>query len=305
MRHKTLRFDTYEASQRCMYKLFNLLMRRRGEFTAEQTLAQLVGKTVELATATNDKQQRAKIIDAALDSLAADDDQNVAATLQRVETCIARSDEMRAVDDGMKVLKQRQFVWFDEETTWKLLAKPDFVRFTRDKFGPVIQIVDEKIAGHVTKHQKRFLLFLGLVISLQLDEEMRLAFAAAKQHDIPVTYTVRKNTLLGELVDHFGIEVVYRKPSIEMVIRLLGDNENEAKPREISIGFKKRTKDFEQLEEIRAVIRKIEEAFATNEFLASVTWNCGGCPFRSTCEAYQASLAANHNDNAESLAETA
>ncbi|RTL34492.1 MAG: hypothetical protein EKK48_31415 [Candidatus Melainabacteria bacterium] len=286
----TLTHQKMELFLRCRKKFRETVAKNRGQVSPEQQVAQIVGKAVELATATSDLEKRQVIIEAAMQQIA-DEDQTVEA-LQRVKNCVSRSDELRSDERASAVRTQRQFKWFDEVTRWTLMAKPDFTRFARDDRGPVLQIIDEKTAGHVTSYQKRFLHFLGFVIGKQLDEEKRQLFAEAKRLDIQPTYALKENSFLAELVNEFGIDVIYQNVSIELVIRLLGDSDNpEDKPREVSIGFKKRSRDWQQLAEIREVITGIEAAFDAAEFPGKPGWYCEKCPFRSTCAAYQAQLA--------------
>lgn len=284
----TLTHQKMELFLRCRKKFRETVAKNRGQVTPEQHVAQIVGKAVELATATSNLEKRQVIIETAMQQIA-DEDQTVEAR-QRVETCVSRSDEIRSDERASSVRAQRQFKWFDEVTRWRLMAKPDFTRFTRDGRGAVIQVIDEKTAGHVTTYQKRFLHFLGFVIGKQIDEEKRQLFEEAKRLEIAPTYALRNDSFLAELVNEFGIDVIYQNVSIELVIRLLGDNDDE-QPREVSIGFKKRSRDWQQLAEIREVIAGIEAAFDAAEFPGKPGWYCQNCPFKSTCAAYQAQLA--------------
>jgi hypothetical protein len=284
----TLTHQKMELFLRCRKKFRETVAKNRGQISPEQHVAQVVGKAVELATATSNLKERHVIIETAMQQIA-DEDQTVEAR-ERVTVCVSRSDELRTDERAGSVRTQRQFKWFDEVTRWRLMAKPDFTRFTRDERGPVIQVIDEKTAGHVTSYQKRFLYFLGFVIGKQIEEEKRQLFEDAKKFDIPPTYALRKDSFLNELVNEFGIDVIHQNVSIELVIRLLGDNDDD-QPREVSIGFKKRARDWQQLAEIREVIAGIEAAFDAAEFPGKPGWYCEKCPFRSTCAAYQAQLA--------------
>lgn len=296
----TLTHEKMELFLRCKKKFREIVAKNKGQRSPEQQVAQIVGKAVELATATSDLEERDVIFEAALQQIE-DEDQSADAR-QRMKTCVTHSDKIRSDERPSTVRAQRQFKWFDEVTRWRLMAKPDFTRFARDDRGPVLQIIDEKIAGHITSYQKRFLHFLGFVIGKQIDEEKRQLFADAKRLDIQPTYALKEGSFLEELVNEYGLEVIYQNISIELVIRLLGDSGNpDEEPREVSIGFKKRARDWQQLAEIREVIAGIEAAFNAAEFPGKPGWYCEKCPFRATCAAYQATLAKAD----EALAETA
>lgn len=292
MSMNTLTHQKMELFLRCRKKFRETVAKNRGQVTMQEQVAQVVGKAVELATATKDREARNIIIEAAMQQIA--DEDQTAEAIKRVKTCVSRSDQMRSDERPESVRAQRQFKWFDEVTRWRLMAKPDFTRFTRDERGPVIQVIDEKTAGHITTYQKRFLHFLGFVIGKQLDEEKRQLFADAKRLDIQPTYALKEDSFLADLVNEFGIDVIYQNVSIELVIRLLGDSDDpEEQPREVSIGFKRRARDWQQLAEIREVIAGIEAAFDAADFPGKPGWYCEKCPFKSTCAAFQAQLANN------------
>ncbi len=299
MAMRTLTHERMELFLRCQRKFRKTVGKHKGEVSKGDQVAAIIGKAVELVTATSDPKERSIIIEAALQQLP-DEEQTDA--LRRVETCVSRSDEIRSDEQTAKVLTQYQFKWFDEVTGWSLMALPDFVRFARDARGPVIQVIDEKTAGHITNYQRRMLHFFGFVVAKQLDEEKRAAIAEAQRLDIHPTYTV--SGFLAELVNEFGLEVLYSNTSIELVIRLLGDNDNpEGEQREVSIGFHKRARQWEQLAEIREVISGIQAAFDADDFPAKTDWNCDRCPFKLDCPAYEALLVAKRAE--EALADTA
>jgi hypothetical protein len=287
-----------ELFLRCKRKFRKTVGKHKGEVSTGDQIAAIIGKAVELVTATSDPEERSIIVEAALQQLP---DEEQPDALRRVETCVSRSDELRSDEQTAKVRTQHQFKWFDEVTGWSLMAKPDFVRFARDARGPVIQIIDEKTSGHITNYQRRFLHFLGIVVAKQLNEEKKAALAEAKRLDIHPTYTV--SGFLAELVNEFGLEVLYSNTSIELVIRLLGDNNNNpGDQREVSIGFHSRGRQWEQLAEIREVISGIQAAFDADDFPAKTDWNCDRCPFKLDCPAYQALVAQRAE---EALADTA
>jgi hypothetical protein len=285
----TLTHQKMELFLRCRKKFRETVAKNRGKVTVQEHVAQVVGKAVELATATNNVAERQVIIEAALQQIA-DEEQTVEAR-QKVKACVSRSDELRSDERADAVRAQRQFKWFDEITGWTLMAKPDFTRFSRDARGPVLQIIDEKTAAHQTTYQSRFLHFLGLVIGLQIEEEKRVLFAEAAATDIQPTYLLKEGSFLSELVNEYGIDVIYQNIAIELVVRLLGNSDDpDAQPREVSIGFKKRSRMFGQLADIRGVIKEIEAAFDAAEFPGTPGWYCDRCPFKDTCAAYQAEV---------------
>jgi hypothetical protein len=288
MAMRRLTHQKMELFLRCRRKFRKTVGKQKGNESQEVQTAKIIGKAVELATATSDPEERSLIVEAALQFLP--DDQQTEA-LHKVQTCVSRSDEIRSDEKISKVRTQRQFEWVDPVTGWSLMAKPDFVRFARDARGPVIQIIDEKTAGHATSYQHRFLRFLGLVVAKQLDEEKKEALEQASKHGIHPTYTVRG--FLAELVNEFGLEVLYSNTSIELVIRLLGDNSPPVQVTgEVKVGFVKRARLDGQLAEIREVITGIEAAFETEDFPGKPDWHCEGCPFKDKCPDFQAVVAA-------------
>lgn len=296
----TLTHQKMELFLRCKKKFREIVAKNKGQVSPEQQLAQIVGKAVELATATSDMEERDVIFEAALQQI--DDEDQTANARQRMKTCVTHSDEIRSDERASKVRAQRQFKWFDEVTRWRLMAKPDFTRFARDDRGPVLQIIDEKTAAHETSYQKRFLHFLGFVVSKQIDEEKRQLLADAKRLDIQPTYALKEGSFLEELVNEYGLDVIYQNISIELVVRLLGESDDpDVKPREVRIGFRQRKRDWQQLAEIREVITGIEAAFDAADFPGKPGWYCDRCPFKGTCAAFKATQAG----AGEALAETA
>jgi PD-(D/E)XK nuclease superfamily len=288
MAMRRLTHQKMELFLRCQRKFRKTVSKQKGDVSQEVQTAKIIGKAVELATATFDPEERSLIVEAALQLLP--DDQQTEA-LRKVETCVSRSDEIRSDEKVSAVRTQRQFEWVDPVTGWSLMAKPDFVRFARDARGPVIQIIDEKTAGYATTYQKRFLRFLGLVVAKQLEEEKKEALEQARKLEIHPTYTVRG--FLAELVNEFGLEVLYSNTSIELVIRLLGDNSPPIQHvGDVKVGFVKRARLEEQLDEIREVISGIESAFKADYFPGKPAWHCEDCPFKADCLEYQAVVAA-------------
>lgn len=273
----TLTHERLELFLRCRRKFRQTVARRTGFISIQTQVAKTVGQAVEFATATDVPEERLAIIAAALQTLPEAEQPEA---LSRIEECISNSDVLRAAElsfddeDADEVSadsrhryviegcqSQVQFSWDDPVTGWTLKAKPDWVQQTCDSRGPVLRIIDDKTAGHCTTYHKRNLYFFGLVVAKQLDFEQ---FQARQR---------------GER---------YVRPTIELVVRLLGERDNPQEPREIVLGFYSRKREWAQLDEIRRVIAGIEEAFATDDFPAKTDWNCDTCPHRLDCPAFLA-----------------
>ncbi|CAN5526782.1 hypothetical protein BH10CYA1_BH10CYA1_32440 [soil metagenome] len=281
-KRKELFLDCPRKFQRTVLKF------KGGNVARGKVVAEFIGTAVERATTTADLTQRASAVEGIIEQLPENEQ---ADALNRFKKCVERSDQCRADEkrDNISVRTQQQCRWRDDQSGWTLVAKPDFIRFITNDRGPVIQIVDEKTAGYVTGYHKRFIHFFGLVVAKQLDQEKREVLEQSNQFRVDPSYFVQG--FLATLVEEFGVEVIYQPTAIELVIRLLGDNDTPEAAREVSIGFHSRSREWEEMANIRQVINGIEAAFAADDFPTQTGWGCNRCPFQLDCPAYQAPAA--------------
>lgn len=287
---KVLTFEMLEDWHRCRFSFLLRRLGKRGKISLQERVARTVGKAVENAISADTDEEREAAIDDLVRRLPAAER---ADALKKVDELVARADEL--YDDTSDSDQQVQLEWTDPVTGWKLVAKPDEVKFVQEGDRGIKQIIDDKTSWRLTSRHKRNIFFFGLVASLSDEEEDKAARARG--------------------------EKPYRWP-LQLVVRLLGtppatdeDGDPVTPPDPEPKFWYSRSRQQEKLDEIRRVIREIDAALTAlrNEeetlkdtvpeakllqlFPAKESWACDRCRYQCTdCPLFRGRLASNDPD---------
>ena len=237
--------------------------RSKGRRKAPENLFEIVGDTVHAAVAAK-PEERAQVIAQFLEKLP---EEERAEAQEIVEELVVTADELEEESDATELKKENQLSWFDPISGWTLKAKPDDTGMTTNDYGREIPMVlDKKTAIHPKFKSRR--------AALRLLEKYK------------------KQVFFFGLV--YSMEKGYYGP-IKLVVRFLGDPEDRVpndmrfEGTDTELWFWYSPKGTERsLNEVRSIIKRIETARAKNEFRANTGFHCYTCPYRETCQAFQA-----------------